>query len=105
MWAPRPRRVPSYSSAYSPRIGITKFKKSISSVICPANTRIDSESQSSSVMSSDDRSVSSFAGATAAADFPEPKLERRDLRGDGAGFSGGDGGGDGPAAAGESLAR
>ena len=56
-------------------------------------------------MSSDDRSVSSFAGATAAADLPEPKLERRDLRGEGVGFSGGDGGGDGPAAAGESLAR
>ena len=95
-----------YSSAYSPRIGITKLRKSISSVICPANTRIDSESQSSSVMSSDDRSVSSFAGATAALDDPKPeRLERRDLRGDGVGFSGGDGGGDGPAAAGESLAR
>ena len=58
-------------------------------------------------MSSDDRSVSSFAGATAALDDPKPeRLERRDLRGDGVGFSGGgDGGGDGPAAAGESLAR
>lgn len=58
-------------------------------------------------MSSDDRSVSSFAGATAALEpKPEPEREeRRDLRGEGAGFSGGDGGGDGPAAAGESLAR
>ena len=57
-------------------------------------------------MSSDDRSVSSFAGATAALDDPKPeRLERRDLRGEGVGFSGGDGGGDGPAAAGESLAR
>ena len=57
-------------------------------------------------MSSDDRSVSSFAGATAALDDPKPeRLERRDLRGEDAGCSGGDGGGDGPAAAGESLAR
>ena len=57
-------------------------------------------------MSSDDRSVSSFAGATAALDDPKPERdERRDLRGEGEGFSGGDGGGDGPAAAGESLAR